>query len=106
MRTSLVLVLTAAATLVAGQGFTQEDHAAHHATEAAPAAKSMDGMDAAAMHEMCKDQMGHKMDAKPIHEHSKDKSGISAGPTTKPLSKDEMARMHEKCAAAMSAEKK
>ena len=105
MRTSLLIAITAAAALAAGHGFAQEDHSAHHpaGAKAAPAAHSMEGMDPAAMHEMCKTEMGRKMDPKAVHEHSREKSGIVMWPNGKPLTKTEMAKMHEHCAAKMSA---
>lgn len=106
MRTSLLIAVAAAAGLMAGQGFAQEDHAAHHpapAQAAEPPAHDMSGMDSASMHEMCKDVMAKKMDNKPVHEHSREKSGIATWPNGKPPTKAEMDKMHEQCAAKMAA---
>jgi hypothetical protein len=102
MRPTLFIALAAAA-LAAGQGFAQEGYSTHHPadTKAAPAASSMEGMDPAAMHEMCKSVMGKDMAAKPVHEHSREKGGMAMGPNGKPLTKAEMAKMHERCAAMM-----
>lgn len=97
MRNTLLIALTAAAALVAGPGLAQDDHG-----KMAAAAHNMEGMDPAAMHEMCKTEMGRKMNPKMVHEHSREKSGIAMWPNGKPLTKAEMAKMHEKCAAMMA----
>lgn len=103
MRHSLFTGLIAAAALAAGPGFAQDAHSAHHPDAAAEAKPSaMDSMDPAAMHEMCKSVMSKKMDAKPAHEHSREKSGMAMWPNGKPLSKTEMAAMHTKCSAMMA----
>ncbi len=104
MRTSLLIAIAAVAALASGPVLAQEYHAAHHAADAkaGPAAHSMEGMDAAAMHEMCKAEMGKKMDPKAVHEHSREKSGIAVWPNGKPLTEAEMAKMHERCAAKMA----
>ncbi|MFC3068502.1 hypothetical protein [Phenylobacterium soli] len=111
MRPTVFVALAAAAALVAGPGFAQPDHDAHHpATDAKPAAAApapgggMAGMSQADMHKMCMGMMGKDMAPKAVHEHSGEKSGMAMGPNGKPLSKDEMAAMHEKCAAMMSDE--
>jgi len=112
MRPSIFIALAAAATLVAGPGFAQEDHSAHHpasdakpaATAPAPAPGSMEGMSQADMHKMCMGMMGKDMAPRAVHEHSRDKSGIAMWPNGKPLSKDEMAAMHLKCAGMMEGE--
>ena len=103
MRASLLFAVAATVALGAGQGFAQEDHTAHHPAPAAAApAHTMDGMDPAALHEMCKAEMGKKMDPKSVHEHSRDKSGIAMWPNGKALTEAEMAKMHETCAAKMA----
>lgn len=103
MRNPMLIAITAAAAFVAGPGFAQEAHSAHAvAPGAASAAHSMEGMDPAAMHRMCKAEMGKKMDPKAVHEHSREKSGIAMWPNGKPLTKAEMAKMHERCAAMMA----
>lgn len=63
---------------------------------------SMEGMDEKSMHEMCKSVMGKNMANKSVHEHSRDKGGVAMWPNGKPLTKEEMAEMHKKCAAMMS----
>jgi hypothetical protein len=103
MRPTLLIAMTAAAALVAGQGFAQDDHAAHHPQSPAAAAHDMSGMDAQSKHEMCKAMMGKEMAPKAVHEHSREKSGISTWPNGKPLTKAEMEEMHEACAAKMAA---
>jgi hypothetical protein len=45
--------------------------------------------------------MGKDMAPKAVHEHSREKSGMAMWPNGKPLSKKEMAAMHEKCTAMM-----
>lgn len=103
----IIISLTAAAALAAGPGFAQDQHAAHHPAAAAGAkaapAGMMHDMDPAAMHEMCKSVMGKKMDPKSVHEHSREKGGMAMWPNGKPLTKDEMAKMHQQCAAMMDA---
>ena len=91
-----------------------DQHAEHHATaaQAATPAKpaapaqmhSMKDMDEKSMHEMCKSVMGADMKNKPVHEHSREKGGMAMWPNGKPLTKEEMAEMHKKCAAMMSAD--
>lgn len=105
MRTFLIAV-TAAVALAAGPSFAQPDHAAHHPAPAAPATTAADAKaapDAAPTHEMCMAVMGKQMDAKPVHEHSRDKSGIATWPNGKPLTKAEMEKMHKACAEKMAA---
>lgn len=97
MRNALLTALTAAAALVAGPSLAQEAHG-----KMGPAAHSMEGMDPAAMHAMCKTEMAKKMDPKAVHEHSREKNGMAMWPNGKPLTKAEMAKMHEKCAAMMA----
>ena len=110
MRPSVLTALAAAAALVAGPGFAQPDHDAHHPAAdakpaaAAPAAGGMAGMSQADMHKMCMGMMGKDMAPKAVHEHSREKSGIAMWPNGKPLSKKEMAAMHAKCAAMMKDE--
>ncbi|MCI3132768.1 hypothetical protein [Phenylobacterium aquaticum] len=110
MRSSILIALAAAAALVAGPGFAQEDHSAHHpAPDAKPAAATpapggMEGMSQADMHKMCMGMMGKDMAPKAVHEHSREKSGIAMWPNGKPLSKDEMAAMHKKCSGMMEGE--
>ena len=110
MRFSRLIALAAATALVAGPGFAQPDHDAHHpATDAKPAAAAppaggMAGMSQADMHKMCKGMMSKEMAPKPVHEHSRDKGGPAMWPNGKPLSKADMAAMHEKCAAMMKDE--
>lgn len=104
MRNTILIALAAAASLTVSQGFAQAPHDAHHPAQAAEAkagANTMAGMDPAAMHEMCKGMMGKKMAAKPVHEHSREKSGLTMWPNGKPLTKSEMAAMHKKCATMM-----
>lgn len=106
MRKSLLIAIAAAAGLVAGQGFAQEDHAAHHpapAQAAAPPAHDMSGMDPATMHEMCKDMMAKKTDDNAMHGHGHEMSGMAHGPSGGPPTKAEMDKMHEQCAARMAA---
>ena len=100
MRNSLLITITAAAAIVAGPGFARETHAA--ALAATPAAHSMEGMDPAAMHAMCKTEMRRKMDPKSVHEHSREKGGMAMWPNGKPLTKAEMAKMHKRCATVMA----
>ncbi len=57
-------------------------------------------------HEQCKAVMGNKMDNKQPHDHGRDKTGMMTWPNGKPLTKAEMDKMHEKCAAKMAAAKK
>lgn len=103
MRNMLLIVITAAAAIAAGPGLAQQSQGAHPASAAAvPVAHSMEGLDAAAMHQMCKSEMGRKMDPKVVHEHSREKGGMAMWPNGKPLTKTEMAKMHEHCAAKMS----
>lgn len=90
MRT-LVIIAAALSLGTAGQGFAQE-----HASHAAPAAADP----ANPTHEECKAVMGRKMDPKAQHNHSADKGAPVAG-RTKPLTKAEMDKMHQKCAARM-----
>lgn len=107
MRPSIFIALAAAAALVAGPGFAQEAHGAHHPASdtkpvvAAPAPGGMEGMNQADMHKMCMGVMGKDMAPQAVHEHSREKSGIAIWPNGKPLSKDEMAAMHKKCAGMM-----
>jgi hypothetical protein len=112
MRSSFLIALAAATSLVASQGIAQEDHTAHHPatpqpapatpdTKSGMAMDSMKGMDSAAMHKMCMGVMGKKMAAKPVHEHSREKSGIAMWPNGKPLTKVEMTKMHAQCAEMM-----
>ena len=100
MRNTLLIAITAAAALVAGPGLAQGVTPA-----ATPVAHSMEGMDPAAMHEMCKTEMGRKMKPKIVHEHSREKGGMAMWPNGKPLTKAEMAKMHERCAAMMATPK-
>ena len=111
MRHALLIALTAAAALAAGQGYAQDEPSGHPpapAASAAPAADAkaapggsmMAGMDPAAMHEMCMGMMDHQKAGKSGHKH---KSSAMAGPNGKPMTKDEMAAMHEKCMGMMSA---
>lgn len=107
MRPSVLVALAAAAALVGGAGFAQEGHDDHHPAPdakpaaAAPAPGGMEGMSQADMHKMCMGMMGKDMAPKAVHEHSREKSGMAMWPNGKPLSKKEMAAMHEKCAARM-----
>ena len=106
----ILIPLVAAAALVAGQALAQDEHAAHHPAAdakpaaAAPAAGGMEGMSQADMHKMCMGMMGKDMAPKAVHEHSREKSGMAMWPNGKPLSKKEMAAMHDKCAAMMKDE--
>lgn len=86
-----LLAAAAVAALIAGPAPAQPAAAGHDHAAKTPAE----------MHEHCKSVMGKKMDGKAPHEHSREKSGISAGPRTKPPSKAEMKKMHEKCAELM-----
>lgn len=110
MRLSIFIALAAAAALVAGPGFAQEDHSAHHPASdakpevAAPAPGAMEGMSQADMHKMCMGMMGKDMAPKAVHEHSREKSGIAMWPNGKPLTTVEMEAMHQKCAAMMEGE--
>lgn len=110
MRSSILVAVVAAATLVAGPGLAQEDHSAHHPAAdgkpavAAPTPSGMAGMSQTDMHKMCMGMMGKDMAPKAVHEHSREKSGIAMWPNGKPLSKKEMAAMHEKCSAMMKDE--
>ena len=110
MRPTILVALAAAAALVAGPGFAQPEHDAHHPAAdakppaAAPAAGGMEGMNQADMHKMCMGMMGKDMAPKAVHEHSREKSGMAMWPNGKPLSKKEMAAMHDKCAAMMKDE--
>ena len=110
MRPSIFIALAAAAALVAGPGFAQNGHDAHHPDSdakpavAAPAPGGMEGMSQADMHKMCMGMMGKDMAPKAVHEHSREKSGVAMWPNGKPLSKDEMAAMHKKCAGMMEGE--
>jgi hypothetical protein len=109
MRKTLLIALAAAGALAASQGLAQDEHAAHHPApavdaKAASSANTMADMDPAAMHQMCKGMMGKKMAAKSVHEHSREKNGLAMWPNGKPLTKSEMAAMHDKCAAMMEAE--
>lgn len=106
MRPSVFIALAAAAALVAGPGFAQQGHGADHPASgakpaAAPVPGGMDAMSQADMHKMCMGMMGKDMAPKAVHEHSREKSGIAKWPNGKPLSKDEMAAMHQKCAGMM-----
>lgn len=98
MRTTLLIAITAGAALLASQAFAEPPPA-----DAAPKAHSMEGIDPAAMHEMCKSVMGHHMDPKAVHEHSREKGGMVMWPNGKPLTEAEMAQMHKQCAAKMAA---
>ena len=110
MRPTLLVALAATAALLAGQALAQDEHAAHHPAPdakpaaAAPAPGGMEGMSQADMHKMCMGMMGKDMAPKAVHEHSRDKGGGAMWPNGKPLSKKEMAAMHEKCAAMMKDE--
>lgn len=99
-----ILVTLAAAAIAAGPALAQPAARGPDVQQKAPAASPHDhaGMSAAEMHEHCKAMMGAKMGGKAVHEHSKDKSGISTAPR-RPLSKAEMQKMHEKCAAETKA---
>ena len=107
MRPSIIVTLAVAGALVAGPGFAQPDHDTHHpatdakAAAAAPAAGSMAGMSQEDMHKMCMSMMAKDMAPKAVHEHSREKSGMVMWPNGKPLSKKEMAAMHDKCAVMM-----
>src|SRR4051812_40060024 len=90
----LILALAAAAAFAGGSALAQADHATHHPTEQAAAATPT--------HEDCMAVMGHKMDARQVHDHARDKTGMIASPQSKPLSEAEMQKMHEKCAAKMA----
>jgi len=110
MRPTIFVALAAAAALVAGPGFAQPDHDAHHpAPDAPPAAghaspDGMAGMSPADMHKMCTGMMAKDMAPKAVHEHSREKNGMTVWPNGKPLSKKEMTAMHAKCAAMMKDE--
>ncbi len=108
MRPSIFIALAAAAAFVAGPSLAQEDHSAYHpASDAKPAVAApgaMEGMSQADMHKMCMGMMGKHMAPRMVHEHSRQKSGIAMWPNGKPLSKDEMAAMHKKCAGMMEGE--
>lgn len=92
--------LFAAASLLSGPAFAQQDHTAHHpAPAAAPVTTAQ--ADAAQTHAMCKSVMGRQMDGKPVHDHGRDKTGAATWPNGKPLTPDEMAKMHKECAAKM-----
>lgn len=110
MRSTILVALAAAATLAAGPVLAQEDHSAHHPAPdakpaaAAPAHGGMEGMSHDDMHKMCMGMMGKDMAPKAVHEHSREKSGIAMWPNGKPLTKDEMAAMHQKCAGMMQGE--
>lgn len=110
MRSSILIALATAAALVAGPGFAQENHSAHHPASdakpaaAAPAPSGMEGMSQADMHKMCMGMMGKDMAPKAVHEHSREKGGMAMWPNGKPLSKDEMTAMHKKCADMMKDE--
>jgi hypothetical protein len=93
-----VLIALAAAALAAGPGLAQPAHPEHHPATAAATPE------AAPTHEMCKAVMGKKMDPKAVHEHSREKGGPVMWPNGKPLTKAEMQKMHERCAAKMAAE--
>lgn len=80
----------------------QGGHQHHGAAGAAAHGQGHAGHSQAEMHAHCQAMMGAKMDGKAPHEHSKDKSGISAAPK-KPLSEAEMKKMHDKCMAEMKA---
>lgn len=107
MRPSSFIALAAAAALVAGPGFAQDAHGAHHpasdskSAAAAPPTGGMEGMSQADMHKMCMGVMGKGMAPKAVHEHSREKTGVTRWPNGKPLSADEMAAMHKKCAGMM-----
>lgn len=73
----------------------QDDHAAHHPADAAPAPT----------HEMCKAVMGKAMEPKAGHDHGRDKTGAPTWPNGKPLTQAEMEQMHKTCAGKMAAEK-
>lgn len=98
-----LLIALAAAALAAGPGLAQPAHPEHHP---APAAATPDATATpdAPTHEMCKAVMGKHMDPKVVHEHSREKGGPVMWPNGKPLTKAEMEKMHERCAAKMAAE--
>jgi hypothetical protein len=101
--------LMTAAILFAGQAFAEDEHAAHHpagtnSAEGVRTKGAMEGMTQAEMHKMCMGVMGKDMAAKSVHEHSREKNGMVMWPNGKPLSKKEMAAMHDKCAAMMKDE--
>jgi len=101
----IFIPLAAVAALAAGPSLAQQAYPAHHAeTAAAPAAESKATPDAAPTHEMCKAMMGKQMDPKAVHEHSREKGGPVMWPNGKPLTKAEMQKMHQQCAAKMAAE--
>lgn len=103
MKTLPIVVVTALALLSAPA--LAQDHTAHHADSAAPAAKSMDmaNMTPEEMHKHCAMLMGGKMRGKSKHDHSAEKLGGAAATT--PPTEAEMKAMHEKCAATMADKK-
>lgn len=95
----LRLALPLAALLVAGSALAQPpaDHAQHHPPAAAAPDKPSDDM-----HARCQQMMGAKMAGPPPHDHAKDKMGHAVGMKGTPPSKEEMAAMHQRCAAMMA----
>jgi hypothetical protein len=104
MRT--LLVLTAAAALAAAPAFAQQPLKTDPAPGGPAASAAPSGTETPPTHEMCKTVMGAKMDAKHPHDHGRDKTGAPTWPNGKPLSKAEMDKMHQQCAARLAAAKK
>lgn len=99
MMRTLLMVAASAALLIAAPALAQDpNHPADPAPTPAPAAALTD----AQMHDMCKAVMGDQMDPKAVHDHGRDKTGAPTWPGGKPLTKDEMAAMHNRCAAMMA----
>jgi hypothetical protein len=101
MRT-LFLAAAAFSLALAGQSFAQPEHGDHKA--AADATVSVKDP-ANPTHDECKSVMGRKMDGRVMHDHASMK-GTPGVTRRTPLSKAEMAKMHEKCAAKMAAANK
>jgi len=99
MRQVIPALAFAAAAVLAGPAFAQQDHAAHH--PAAGAATDAAESGPAPTHEMCKSVMGRKMDGKPVHDHGRDKTGAVTWPNGQPLTAAEMEKMHKTCAEKM-----
>lgn len=100
MRTLFVAIATLGLA-AAGQSYAQAGHADHKA--AAEATVSVKNV-AHPTHEECKSVMGRKMDGRVMHDHASMK-GTPGVVKKAPLSKAEMDKMHNNCAAKMGGAK-
>lgn len=96
---TLLMAVASAALLMAAPALAQDPHHPAEPAAAPVAATPAPKTDEASMHDQCKVLMGRMMDPKAQHDHGKDKTGAPTWPGGKPLTKDEMAAMHKKCAA-------